>query len=121
MKKIILISALAIVAIFTINICGNALNQAPAEKVKTVKVEYTCTMHPEVISDKPGQCPKCGMDLVKKEVQMVKVIYTCPMHKDVVSDKPGKCTKCGMRLEKKEVSVSDSTKVKRAGYGMMEM
>jgi len=24
-------------------------------------------MHPEVTSDKPGKCPKCGMDLVKKE------------------------------------------------------
>ena len=27
---------------------------------------YTCTMHPEVNSDKPGKCPKCGMVLVKK-------------------------------------------------------
>jgi multidrug efflux pump subunit AcrA (membrane-fusion protein)/rubrerythrin len=24
---------------------------------------YTCLMHPEVISDHPGKCPKCGMDL----------------------------------------------------------
>jgi transcription initiation factor IIE alpha subunit len=24
-------------------------------------------MHPEVISDKPGKCPKCGMELVEKE------------------------------------------------------
>lgn len=31
------------------------------------KVQYTCTMHPEVIKDEPGKCPKCGMDLVKKE------------------------------------------------------
>ncbi|WP_027372433.1 multicopper oxidase domain-containing protein [Chryseobacterium sp. UNC8MFCol] len=28
---------------------------------------YTCCMHPEVISDKPGKCPKCGMELVEKE------------------------------------------------------
>lgn len=28
--------------------------------------QYTCTMHPEVISDKPGKCPKCGMELVPK-------------------------------------------------------
>jgi len=28
---------------------------------------YTCTMHPEVISDKPGKCPKCNMDLVVKK------------------------------------------------------
>lgn len=27
---------------------------------------YTCPMHPEVTSDKPGKCPKCGMDLVPK-------------------------------------------------------
>lgn len=27
--------------------------------------KYTCTMHPEVVMDKPGKCPKCGMALVK--------------------------------------------------------
>ena len=26
--------------------------------------QYSCPMHPEVISDKPGKCPKCGMTLV---------------------------------------------------------
>ncbi|PYL53383.1 MAG: efflux RND transporter periplasmic adaptor subunit, partial [Verrucomicrobia bacterium] len=25
---------------------------------------YTCPMHPEVITDHPGNCPKCGMKLV---------------------------------------------------------
>lgn len=28
---------------------------------------YICPMHPEVISDKPGKCPKCGMKLELKE------------------------------------------------------
>ncbi len=28
---------------------------------------YTCSMHPEVKSDKPGKCPKCGMELVKQD------------------------------------------------------
>src|SRR5438067_10230309 len=26
--------------------------------------KYTCPMHPEVITDHPGNCPKCGMKLV---------------------------------------------------------
>src|SRR6476661_8264816 len=26
--------------------------------------KYTCPMHPEVITDHPGNCPKCGMNLV---------------------------------------------------------
>ena len=42
---------------------------------------YTCPMHPDVISDKPGKCPKCGMDLVpcgqprnNREILMLKRI-----------------------------------------------
>ena len=27
---------------------------------------YVCPMHPEVQSNKPAQCPKCGMALVQK-------------------------------------------------------
>jgi hypothetical protein len=33
----------------------------------TKMVQYTCTMHPDVVMDKPGKCPKCGMDLVEKK------------------------------------------------------
>ena len=28
--------------------------------------QYTCPMHPEVVKDAPGDCPKCGMKLVEK-------------------------------------------------------
>ena len=38
------------------------------ETKTTVTVYYSCPMHPEVKSDKPGKCPKCGgMDLEKHE------------------------------------------------------
>ncbi len=29
--------------------------------------QYTCSMHPEVVKDAPGDCPKCGMKLVEKK------------------------------------------------------
>ena len=29
--------------------------------------QYTCPMHPEVVKDKSGDCPKCGMKLVEKK------------------------------------------------------
>ena len=39
---------------------------AHIEPVQALKT-YICPMHPTVVSDKPGSCPICGMDLVKKE------------------------------------------------------
>jgi transcription initiation factor IIE alpha subunit len=62
-------------------------------------VYYTCPMpeHADVVMEKPGKCPKCGMDLVAKKKEAA-AKYTCSMHPDVVSDKPGKCPKCGMNL-----------------------
>src|SRR3989344_4000196 len=38
------------------------------------EIIYTCPMHPEVIQDKPGQCPKCGMTLVPAEKTQEKAL-----------------------------------------------
>ncbi|MBU1298771.1 MAG: efflux RND transporter periplasmic adaptor subunit [Bacteroidetes bacterium] len=37
---------------------------------QTAKEYYTCPMHPSVVSDRPGACPVCHMDLVKKLAQL---------------------------------------------------
>jgi len=60
---------------------------------------YTCPMHPEIVRDAPGDCPKCGMTLVPMPaVAPPAAEYTCPMHPEVRSPQPGSCPKCGMAL-----------------------
>jgi RND family efflux transporter MFP subunit len=45
---------------------GASMNQAPAAKAEALPTLYTCPMatHADVVSDQPGKCPKCEMDLV---------------------------------------------------------
>ncbi len=68
---------------------------------------YTCPMHPEIVQDHPGNCPKCGMALEPMGVPEPeeRVEYTCPMHPEIVQDHPGNCPKCGMALEPRTVTV----------------
>jgi hypothetical protein len=91
--------------VFAQNQTKSADNQSSTPKMEMAKdsIYYTCPMHKDVIKDKPGKCPKCGMDLVKKTIKKTEIkealaTYTCSMHPEVKSDKPGKCPKCGMEL-----------------------
>ena len=52
--------------------CKETKKEQPAQQAAT-KETYTCPMHPQIIKDKPGSCPICGMDLVKKTVAGEKV------------------------------------------------
>ena len=63
--------------------------------------KYYCPMHceGEKVYDKAGDCPVCGMDLVKApELTANKTLYTCPMHPEVIQETPGSCPICGMDL-----------------------
>jgi Cu(I)/Ag(I) efflux system membrane fusion protein len=42
-------------------------DNAAGDAAKPGKAQYTCPMHPFIVSDKPGVCPVCGMSLVPKE------------------------------------------------------
>jgi FtsP/CotA-like multicopper oxidase with cupredoxin domain len=66
-------------------------------------------MHPEVVNDEPGSCPKCGMKLLAQAA--TETTYVCPMHPEVTSASPDRCPKCGMKL------LPESVVAAGAGHG----
>ncbi|MFA9186897.1 multicopper oxidase domain-containing protein [Flavobacterium sp. FBOR7N2.3] len=68
---------------------------------------YTCVMHPEIHEAKPGDCPKCGMALVKVKAKKAK-------KEAVKKDIPVKSVSKNPVKIKKEVEVSKSEPTKPA-------
>ena len=75
--------------------------------------KYYCPMFCEgdKVYDKAGDCPVCGMDLVKApELNPSKTQYTCPMHPEIIQDNPGSCSICGMDLVPMKPTDSEENK-----------
>ena len=66
MKKLFLVFLLFIGLGLTFTACSNN-NQQKTEQLAAGET-YTCEMHNEVMSDHPGKCPKCGMNLTKQKM-----------------------------------------------------
>ena len=96
---------------------ASACQQVPPEEAHAhngvASTYYTCPMHPQIVRDQPGDCPICGMTLVKATRQAAPVKptaaaptstaitrYTCPMHPQISREQPGDCPICGMALVK---------------------
>jgi hypothetical protein len=45
---------------------GEEMSKMPPASAAAGAAYFTCPMHPDVHEDRPGECPKCGMTLVKK-------------------------------------------------------
>ena len=92
-------------------------NNALSHAEKHLDATYVCPMHPKIVKAEAGNCPICGMDLVKKETPAEQTKkhsdpnYVCPMHPQIVKKEAGSCPICGMHLVKKETA-STSTKNK---------
>jgi len=78
---------------------------AVEHSVKHLDSKYQCPMHPDIVKDKEGSCPICGMTLIpveqekpqaKKEKEIV--YWVAPMDPNYRRDKPGK-SPMGMDLE----------------------
>ena len=123
-KKIIpILAGIAILGgLLSLNTCSGENAAQKSEQTAQEQKLYTCSMHPNVVQDEPGDCPICGMDLVPmKNTQQASAqesheghehqtsqqsgqqedgeqLWTCSMHPNVVQDEPGDCPICGMDL-----------------------
>ena len=70
----------------------------------TDKVLYTCPMHPQIVSDHPGKCPICGMDLILKvsgdEQQNMLPVQNMPGNIQTVKLSPSQQVLANVQTEK---------------------
>lgn len=87
-------------------------HHAAATVKPATAAKYFCPMCPGIESDRPGDCPKCGMALERNPAWVASAtgntIYTCPMHAEVRKDGPGDCPICGMPLELLSAAATES-------------
>lgn len=123
MKNISIFPLLSIIFIlFSLSACSDdnasARNHESAVEhaSKHADVRYICPMHPKIVKNQAGNCPICGMNLVKKETPNINKEsavahskkhldsnYVCPMHPQIAKSKAGSCPICGMHLIKKKI------------------
>ena len=68
-RRLLVLAGIA--ALLAIGAAGGVLWQArrdAARAVTTARDLYHCPMHPTVVSDRPGDCPICGMRLVRASI-----------------------------------------------------
>jgi len=58
--------AFIVISIIGVSIYLFAIKSGNHSETEHQNEVYTCSMHPQIIRDKPGNCPICGMTLVKK-------------------------------------------------------
>lgn len=106
-----LFSLLTLFSIFTVSCSSDKAESENHQHADNESQLWTCGMHPDVILEESGQCPKCGMNLVPLKTNNTtggtgivlsdaehKILYwQAPMDPMEIYDKPGK-SKMGMDL-----------------------
>ncbi|NIO48614.1 MAG: YHS domain-containing protein [Candidatus Aminicenantes bacterium] len=90
--------------------CKEKFMKNPEEYLKKkaeMKEVYTCPMHPDVKSDEPGKCPKCGMKLEKKMMhkEMMHKEHMEKEHMHMKAEEKACCPMMGV-MSSKDVEMS---------------
>jgi len=95
-----LLTAMVIILAFGAMSCSNN-SKKPSETHdhQHETAQYTCSMHPEVVMDEPGNCPKCGMELIVKKTDEPKEQSNAEDIKKVKFKVDGSCDMCESRIE----------------------
>jgi membrane fusion protein, copper/silver efflux system len=128
---------LGALCLFAFGMILGSFGLLPWSQAQATATQYHCPMHPTYISNQPGECPICGMNLVPigkgadstavsapqkqpatqaaqaGDTNSVKKPkpgqYYCPMDPQIISDTAGRCPICGMKLQKYE-GTAETTK-----------
>ena len=120
MRSAVLLFAIALAVAPAAEQAAKPMSVTPAASAEQLPpISYVCPMSQDadVIEDKPGKCPKCGMTL---EPVRLDSVWTCPVHAVVRKDRPGKCPIDGRDLIQVTMSVAWSCKrtdIKSIGPG----
>ena len=123
-KTIKLLSKTPVLLVFLLGgVLGYLLSNAVTTSSPTPVVEvggshgvqeeiWTCSMHPQIRLPEPGQCPICGMDLIRAESSLKSTVatklqkkpkYACAMFCVPPLSEPGNCPICGMEMVEVDV------------------
>lgn len=114
MKRKILVSVMMVAGLFLAAVTsGDLMAQTVAKKTEMAKAKkYYCPHHPDQVSDKPGKCAVCGMDLVEMTDKVKdQDMKTMKMEKDKMKMDKDKM-KGDMKKMEKPKMIKDSKKMK---------